>query len=91
MVQVAILGHFEDVAAPDFTHYPDKGCEFSPKCLDCPLPSCILDIPGSKRQLRREARAKQFAELRAHGKTIAEIVHMFNASYRTVARVLGQK
>ena len=35
-------------------HYEDTGCSFSPSCLSCALPRCVLDMtPSQVAQLRR--------------------------------------
>ena len=37
--------------------YPDTGCSFSPSCLSCALPQCVLDMkPSQVAQLRRALR-----------------------------------
>jgi hypothetical protein len=28
---------------------PDRGCEASPSCLECPLPVCLEDLPWRER------------------------------------------
>lgn len=36
--------------------YRDEGCRFFPRCLKCPLPVCVEDVPGGAAILRREIR-----------------------------------
>jgi hypothetical protein len=34
-------------------HYPDRGCELAPRCLECPLPRCRFDLVEGKQWRRR--------------------------------------
>ena len=34
-------------------HYPDKGCELAPRCLECHLPRCRFDKVDGKQWRRR--------------------------------------
>lgn len=37
----------------DVPHYPDRGCELSPACLQCQLPRCRFDTVNGKQWRRR--------------------------------------
>ena len=47
--------------------YADTGCEFSPRCLECPLPACRYDLPP--KQAGVYFRALKLLPLLEHGRT----------------------
>lgn len=80
-----------DALPPEDEIYPDAGCEFSPTCLNCPLPVCIYDEPGGKQAVLKRRRAAEMCRLHyQEGKTIRELAGIFRVSVRTVQRVLKE-
>jgi hypothetical protein len=73
---------------PDDINWRDGGCEFSPSCLNCPLPRCVEDEPRGQQRLRMAARKKRMEELKQAGKSVKEIAGIFGVSTRTVQRAL---
>jgi len=77
---------------------PDRGCEFAPRCTECPLPVCVEDAPFQERDKmvyrltpaaqRRKKRDMDILGLRAEGKTQADIARVCGTSPKTVQRVL---
>ena len=74
------------------THWKDTGCSLFPACLECPLPQCVHDLPGTghseARQLKAEAEAKVLARLIDQYPTRAEAATGLNMSERQLFRVL---
>ena len=73
---------------PDDINWRDRGCEFFPACLNCPLPKCLEDEPRGQQRLRMAARKRRMVELRQVGKSVREIAGLFGVSKRTVQRAL---
>jgi DNA-binding NarL/FixJ family response regulator len=73
----------------DECNWKDKGCEFYPSCLNCPLPECIEEEPRGRQKMRKRARENRIATLRREGKSIAEIAGIFSLSRRSVYRALA--
>lgn len=69
-------------------YYPDEGCEFSPSCLECPLPRCILDEPGTRRQLKKRNRNEQIIRRFKKGESISDLAKAFGISKRTIQRAV---
>lgn len=70
---------------PEQIHYHDDGCEFSPRCLACPLVMCRYDMPP-----KRAGRLVRQAELRrllAEGLTADQCAERMGVSRRTVFRL----
>jgi hypothetical protein len=82
-----MIGAELDLLADDI-NWRDRGCEFFPSCLNCPLPQCVEDEPRGQQRLRMEARKRMMAELRQMGKSVNEIAGLFGVSKRTVQRAL---
>ncbi len=76
---------------PDDVNWRDRGCEFYPSCLNCPLPRCVEDEPRGQQRLRMAARQRRMLELRHIGKSVKEIAELFCVSIRTVQRALENK
>jgi len=55
-------------------------------CLNCPLPQCVLEIPGSCPA--KEVRNIQIIELARQGKPKEELANIFNVSKRTIQRTI---
>jgi len=66
----------------------DKGCEYAPSCLNCPLPQCIYDVPGGMPVLRRKQRDAEIIRLWKEGKKPKELAPMFKLSSREVLRII---
>jgi hypothetical protein len=73
---------------PDDINWRDRGCEFFPSCLNCPLPKCVEDEPRGQQRLKMAARQRIMTELRRTGKSVREIAGLFGVSKRTVQRAL---
>ena len=73
---------------PEHCIFKDEGCEFSPSCLNCPLPRCIEEQPRERQRLKMLVRAGRMAKLREQGKSPSEIASIFGVSMRTVQRAL---
>ena len=76
-------------ALPENTRYPvNEGCAvmLNP-CLECVLPRCVEDMPGTWRQTARNDRNAEIRKLHKQGKPIAEIASKFGVATRTVHRV----
>ena len=71
---------------PEEFPYEDKGCEFSPSCLNCPFPECLEEEPWGKEKFLKRRRAERMLELKREGKSIKEIARIFEVSPRTVQR-----
>ena len=79
-------------STPSFDDHPDQGCEFSPKCLSCPLPTCSLDMTTSERvryrnNLRDAQRLAQVAHLKPA--QAAETLDISLRSYHRLAARVG--
>ena len=44
-----------------------------PSCLECPLPTCVLDNPNTLRRQRRDARYRKYVKARESGMTVEEV------------------
>lgn len=71
--------------------YPDRGCWVSPKCLECPLETCIEDIPFSR---KTATRAFRLTSLRAARRARdAEIIRLYldgrGLSYKAIGQQFG--
>lgn len=78
MTSVLLAGHLVE--------YVDNGCEYSPTCLDCPLPICKDDYF----RFNKGRRLRDIEILKQHGdgKDIGELADLFGVSVRTVQRAL---
>ena len=73
--------------------YNDLGCEYSPTCLDCPLPTCQHDEPGHKQRIRRDAKDQRNVEIMdmvESGKSTMYIAEFFQLDKRTVYRIIAK-
>ena len=68
--------------------FRDEGCDFHPKCLECPLPKCRYDVQGGLRALTNIVRDKEIKELKMRGLSSLEIARRLGISRRTVFRSL---
>ncbi len=74
---------------PEFYPYRDIGCEMSPSCLDCPLPQCKYDNPGSMQREKRSERDRQIVyAFRQDSMTAPKVAARFDLSQRTIFRIL---
>ena len=76
-------------ALPENVRYRDEGCDLSPSCLNCRLPVCRYDHPGSTRRLRTLGRDQEIVRLRRRDcLPIDALARRFDVSRRTVFRIL---
>jgi len=76
-------------ALPENLCYRDEGCDLSPSCLNCRLPVCRYDHPGSTRRLRTLGRDEEIVRLRRRDRLpIDALARRFHVSRRTVFRIL---
>lgn len=76
---------------PEQCQYRDEGCELARSCLNCPLPSCILDQPGGSQHWLKRHRNREIARLfTIEGKKISELAKAFGVSQRTVQRAIKE-
>ena len=74
---------------PDYSEYPDQGCDLSPSCLKCPLPKCRHDKQeGSRRVSKRLRDLEIFRQRTASGRSISEMATEFDLSKRTIQRII---
>lgn len=68
----------------------EDGCYVAPKCLECPLATCVLDIPdgGFDYGTRLAKRAVEIVALRKEGVAIREIAEKYDLTERSIQRVL---
>lgn len=66
---------------------PDRGCDVSPKCTECPLQACRYDEPGILLRLRLNYRHKAILDARDAGKGKWDIVREFEISESTYHRI----
>ena len=68
----------------------EDGCEYGgPSCLECRLPSCVLDSPFSIQRHRRDARYMEYVKAVEQGMTVEEVSRAFEVMERTVYRALA--
>ncbi len=72
---------FEDI------EWRDVGCELYPRCLECPLERCVEEEPRLRQRLKLEMRAERMRELRAKGRSTAEIAR----EARSTGRLMIQR
>lgn len=73
---------------PEDSYYVDKGCEISPRCLECPLSICKDDVPGELAMVRRRMRDLQIIQYVTDGFKPTWIARVMGISRRTVHKVL---
>jgi len=71
--------------------YSDTGCEFSPRCSDCPLEECLESIPRGKQQMRLQLRAEAMQKMRHSGIGVQDVARAFGVSTRTVQREMNRR
>jgi hypothetical protein len=75
---------------PEYCEYKDEGCSHAPSCLNCPLPRCVLDLPGGRQKRSLTRRNAEIVRLfTLEKKTFKEIAALFKISQRTVIRALA--
>jgi len=68
---------------------PDTGCEYSPSCLDCPLPVCKWDLNSERPNTKTVLRALMILKLHGEdGLGVHRISFWLGCSVRTVQRDL---
>ena len=69
-----------------FSKYPDRGCDVSPSCFTCPLPSCKYDdYTAYLKWMWTKRRAPIQAALETT--TVQKTAEQFGVTERTVYRV----
>lgn len=71
---------------------PDSGCEYSAKCLECPLPMCKHDTVAF-RAWQAEELGKKLVRLRRvrggkPGATVAQLAQRFGLTERSAYRII---
>lgn len=75
---------------PEHTAFADTGCDYAPKCLECPFAKCRYDMgSGGLRTLLNVTRDRDIRARRAVGESPDELAAAFAVSRRTIFRVLG--
>ena len=64
----------------------DTGCEFCPRCLECPFEDCLESIPRGMQQMRLKLRASAMKKMRHSGIKVKEVAKAFGVGVRTVQR-----
>lgn len=77
-------------ALPEHAEYSDRGCEYHPSCLSCPLPVCRYDVQGGVQVMRSQARRTAAVALKADGRSVDEIAASIGCSRRTACRLLAE-
>lgn len=73
------------IDGPDWNAYPDQGCEYAPRCVDCPLPACRYDLmPGSARM---QGQMVALIRLLERGVSIADAATRLGISHRGAYRL----
>jgi len=75
---------------PTYNQYPDKGCNVSPSCFDCPLARCKHDDPAQYRQWLSNLKDSQAYQSRMQGAMIHVIAEQLGITERTVFRQLAR-
>lgn len=78
--------HFPD----DFEVIPDKGCEFSTHCLQCPLPRCKEDDRGLAGRWKRQKRNLAWLREQETGRTVKAIAEKHGVTSRQIFRGLRE-
>jgi len=76
---------------PEGIHYRDDGCEYSPRCLICPLPICKFDDAGWIARDSRAIRNDGIIAMSIDGGGVVAIALAFEVSTRTVFRVIKER
>lgn len=74
---------------PEFTDYPDNGCDLAPRCLECPLPACRYEM--LPKQGAAWVLAERIQRLIDQGLTADQVAADLGISRRTVFRVRRQR
>ena len=78
---------YQPDALPEDFRWVDRGCRYSPRCTDCPLPKCVLEEDFRSQEATMKTAAVK--SLRDMGKIPAEISSLLGVSKRTVYRMLS--
>jgi hypothetical protein len=74
-------------ALPEYSDYPDTGCQYWSACLSCPFERCRFD--ADRVEAERLWNMQQALELRAQGLTVRTVAAKLELSERTVMRLLA--
>jgi len=67
---------------------PDKGCEVSSKCIDCPLPYCKYDEPERYSKLLQVQRDGRIIASIMQDNAVKQVAKVEGITERTVYRIL---
>jgi len=81
----------EPVLPGEYSNWKDTGCEIQPLCLKCPLPHCLEDKAGGKKQMKLNLRAADMRQMRLSGECVQAVADAFGVSIRTVHRELKRE
>lgn len=77
---------------PEEFNYPDLGCEFSPRCVDCPLERCRYDMSASMvKHMKVLQRWDEIESLVNQGISIPRVAIQVGISPRTIYRIKSEK
>lgn len=76
----------EVMIIPGYGIYRDTGCQYAPKCLECPLPDCKYDGPRAAQDEARARRRQQIQRWHNRGLSVAAIAKRMKCGTRTVYR-----
>jgi len=69
--------------------FEDNGCRVYPKCLQCPLPRCVLTLQEDVPTMTRDELRDQFQMMRMLGVTVAairSITHLTDREIESMSR-----
>ena len=72
------------------SYYQDTGCEFSPRCQDCPRPKCRYDEYRGLRSAKIRARNEEIHQAYLAGMQAYQICQQFSLTKRQVWRILSE-
>lgn len=77
---------------PEFTRYRDTGCNWHPKCLECPFVRCKYeeDTAGDAKRMFNSSRDSEILTLHSQDVHVSELAHMFGLSRRSIFRILAR-
>lgn len=77
-------------ALPDHFPYADTGCEYLPRCLSCPLPSCYLDHGNGVQTVIAQLREAALVSALATGASLPQAASVAGIATRTAQRTIAR-
>ena len=71
--------------------YRDTGCRYWRRCLSCPFPLCVYEVPGGPTRIALTYRNGAMRELHRRGVPTVEIARQFGVGRRTVERAVQRR